>query len=427
MAVFWTQKQDIGPSARVNHALAYDALHDRVVVFGGDPGGAPLADTWQWDGKLWTQVADTGPSARHSAAVGYEPQTQRILLFGGASGPNVLGDTWAWNGAEWTQVADTGPMARAGHAMAYDDALTRIVLFGGSAGAGLIGDTWQWDGNEWTQVQDVGPTARRGHAMAYEATAQRVFLFGGAGSDGTGLNDTWSWDGATWAQVADTGPDARVATALIADGGLLLFGGINSIDPALVAPAIRTVYGDTWRWVADGWVKVQDIGPATRWGHGMAYRSEAGKAMLFGGSTVFAAAQDATLKLGLVLDTWELPLVVAQPGGGQPTAVDIAAVEVQPNSVSAVGDLIHVYVMLTGPNPVDVDLVSAIFVDDGSGYQPAQPPGFDVPQPITVLAGHGQVEFQIVRNADPLPAGNYAVGVGFPGGAGMQAGFFTVA
>jgi hypothetical protein len=426
MAIFWTQKQDIGPSARVGHTLAYDALHDRVVVFGGDPGGAPLADTWQWDGTLWTQVADTGPSTRHGAAMAYEPQTQRVVLFGGASGPGMLGDTWAWDGAEWTQVADTGPLPRAGHAVAYDNTLTRIVLFGGAAGAGLMGDTWQWDGNEWTQVQDVGPTARRGHVMAYEATAQRVFLFGGAGSNGTGQNDTWAWDGAAWTQVADTGPDARLASALVGDGGLVLFGGISSIDPAL-PPASRVVYGDTWRWVADGWMKAQDIGPAARWGFGMAYRSQAGKAMLFGGSTVFAAAQDATLKPGLLLDTWELPLAVAQPGGGQPTVVDVASVEVQPNTVAAVGDLLQVFVVLTGPNPVGVNLVAAIFVDDGSGYQPAQPPGFDIPQGITINAGDSDADFQIVRNSDPLPAGNYAIGVGVQGGTSMQAGFFTVA
>jgi len=426
MAIFWTQKQDIGPSARMSQALAYDALHDRVVVFGGDPGGAPLADTWAWDGVLWTQVADTGPSARHSSAMAYDPQTQRIVLFGGASGPNVLGDTWAWDGADWTQVADTGPLARAGHAMAYDNALTRVVLFGGAAGSGLRGDTWHWDGNEWTQVQDVGPTVRRGHAMAYEANLQRAVLFGGAGSNGTGQDDTWAWDGAMWTQLADTGPDPRLSSALIADGGLLLFGGINSIDPAL-PPANRVTYGDTWRWVADGWTKVQDIGPAPRWGHGIAYRGQAGKAMLFGGSTVFAPPQDATLGPGLLLDTWELPLVVGQPGGVQPGGVDVAMVVVQPNTVSAMGDVLQVMVTLTGPTPVDVNLVMAIFVDDGSGqYQPAQPPGFDLPPSITVLMGGSQAQFQIVRNGDPLPTGNYAIGVGVQGGS-LQAGFFTVA
>jgi hypothetical protein len=429
MAVFWTQKQDIGPSARVNHALAYDAVHDRVVVFGGDPGAAPLGDTWLWDGKLWTQVADTGPSARHGAAMAFNAQTQRVELFGGASGPTVLGDTWAWDGGEWTQVADTGPLPRTAHAMAYDNTLTRIVLFGGAAGAGLMGDTWHWDGNEWTQVQDVGPTARRGPAMAYEITAQRTFLFGGAGSSGTGQNDTWAWDGATWTQVADTGPDPRVASALVADGGLLLFGGVNSIDPALVAPAVRTVYGDTWRWVADGWTKVQDIGPAPRWGHGMAYRSQAGKAMLVGGSTVFAAAQDATLKPGLLLDTWELPLAMPQEPGPGPTSVQVASVTVQPSTVAAVGDVIVVGVTLTEPAPLTpggLQLVAYIFVDDGSGqFVPSQPQGFDLPPSIVVQSGAAATGFQIIRNTDPLTPGNYAIGVGVDT-SNMQAGFFSV-
>jgi hypothetical protein len=310
--------------------------------------------------------------------------------------------------------------------MAYSNALTRVVLFGGAGGAAIMGDTWHWDGNEWTQVQDVGPSARRGHAMAYDNTAQRVFLFGGAGSSGSGQDDTWAWDGAMWSQIADTGPDPRVACALVADGGLVLFGGINSIDPAL-PPAGRVTYGDTWRWVADGWTKVQDIGPAPRWGHGMAYRGQAGKAMVFGGSTVFAEPQDATLGPGLLLDTWELPLVVAQPNQPQPTGVDVAMVTVTPNVVSAAGEMLQVVVTLTGPSPIDLELVAAIFVDDGTGqFQPAQPPGFDMPSPIQVPAGVTQTQFQIIRNGDPLPTGNAAIGVGVQGGP-MHGGFFTVA
>ena len=132
---FWTQKQDIGPSRRTSHALAYDSERTQVVLFGGDPGGPPLDDTWAWDGALWTQVADTGPSARHSLAMVFDSARKQIVLFGGASGSNLLADTWTWNGTEWTQVADTGPAARSGHALAYDDARKRIVLFGGRMAA----------------------------------------------------------------------------------------------------------------------------------------------------------------------------------------------------------------------------------------------------------------------------------------------------
>jgi hypothetical protein len=70
---FWTQKQDIGPDKRTSHGLTYDSGRKRVVLFGGDPGGPPLADTWEWDGALWTQVGDTGPSAREGLVMAFDP------------------------------------------------------------------------------------------------------------------------------------------------------------------------------------------------------------------------------------------------------------------------------------------------------------------------------------------------------------------
>ena len=95
---FWTQKQDIGPSSRTSHGLTYDGERQRVILFGGDPGGPPLADTWGWDGALWTQVADTGPTARHGLAMAFDSARKCIVLFGGASGSNLFGDTWTWDG-----------------------------------------------------------------------------------------------------------------------------------------------------------------------------------------------------------------------------------------------------------------------------------------------------------------------------------------
>ena len=43
---FWTQKQDIGPSSRTGHGLTYDGERKRVLLFGGDPGGPPLASNY---------------------------------------------------------------------------------------------------------------------------------------------------------------------------------------------------------------------------------------------------------------------------------------------------------------------------------------------------------------------------------------------
>jgi hypothetical protein len=80
----WTQKEDIGPSPRVAHAMAYEAARERVVLFGGEDG----SNTWEWDGVAWTQVADMGPSPRYACAMTYDTVRQRVVLFGGSSTTN---------------------------------------------------------------------------------------------------------------------------------------------------------------------------------------------------------------------------------------------------------------------------------------------------------------------------------------------------
>src|SRR5215207_3406817 len=104
----WTQKQDIGPSPRSGHAMAYDAAHQRVVLFGGETRVGRQNDTWEWDGRAWTEVADTGPSARSFHDIVYDDARQRLVLFGGNDADGVCGDTWEWDGEDWTQVADIG-------------------------------------------------------------------------------------------------------------------------------------------------------------------------------------------------------------------------------------------------------------------------------------------------------------------------------
>ena len=407
---FWTQKQDIGPSSRTSHGLTYDGERKRVVLFGGDPGGPPFADTWSWDGALWTQVADTGPSGRQGLAMAFDSARKCIVLFGGASGSNLLADTWIWDGTEWTQIADTGPAARSGHALAYDDARKRVVLFGGHGTANLLCDTWEWDGTEWTQVQDVGPSARRAHAMAFDPTATRVVLSGGAGASGAGLNDTWLWDGTDWTQAADTGPDPRAASAMIAAATIVLFGGVNSIDPNL-PQSNRIIYGDSWRWDGKAWTKVQDIGPTPRWGHGMAFRSDTGRIVLFGGSSVFGPAEDPSLQGGVMRDTWE-HLEAVQ-------GIEVKSVAVTPSIIIRQGVDLRVDVALTGPAPVGgVNLVVLVAKADHSVDVSSQ---FAIPSPLAVAASTTSKAFLITYNGGLLP-GPYVVSVAVQGGVPQVAG-----
>src|SRR5262245_28004587 len=104
-SLVWTQRQDIGPSGRAGHAIAYESARKRTLLFGGR-GKESLGDTWEWDGEAWTQVADIGPSGRDGHAIAYDAGRSRAVLFGGrAEGGDLRADTWEWDGEAWTQVA----------------------------------------------------------------------------------------------------------------------------------------------------------------------------------------------------------------------------------------------------------------------------------------------------------------------------------
>ena len=286
----WTQRTPAAsPPARYGHAMAYDAVRQRVVLFGGaDTGdGRRLSDTWEWDGATWTKrMPVTSPQARDSLAMAYDAARQRVVLFGGAG----LGDTWEWDGTTWTQRTPvTSPPARSGHAMAYDAARRRVVLFGG-AGTGLLSDTWEWDGAAWTQRAPVtSPSARGDHDMVYDALRQRVVLFGGAGASGERA-DTWEWDGTTWVQRTPlTSPPARRWHAMAFDAvrqRVVSFGG---------AAASAGLLSDTWEWDGANWTpRTPTASPPWRWTHAMTWDVARQRLVLFGGGSG-----------GPILDTWE--------------------------------------------------------------------------------------------------------------------------
>src|SRR5690348_2128969 len=133
--LFWTQKQDVGPTPRWGSAMVYDATKERVLLFGGCHGSTNMGDTWEWDGENWTQVEDIGPAARWGHGMAYDEKRQRVVLFGGAiqqaNSAQSLNDTWEWDGESWTQVADTGPSARHGIVLVHDAKRESTVLFGG--------------------------------------------------------------------------------------------------------------------------------------------------------------------------------------------------------------------------------------------------------------------------------------------------------
>jgi hypothetical protein len=338
----WLQRTPLtSPPGRWEHAMAYDAARQRVVMFGGHTGvtgGTLLADTWEWDGAAWLQRAPANvPMGRSSHAMTYDAVRQRVVMFGGGTTGIAFGDTWEWNGVDW-QAGPTGPPSRSKHAIAYDPLRQRTVLFGGGAWQQVppLGtmfvlhyDTWEWNGATWAQASPVNaPIAAHDHAMVFDGNRQRVvMLFSTVFTNAPVLQ--WEWDGIDWSQ-GDLGPSVaqevafdsvrgrtvmlagdrtwewdgvawhRIATSSaaptrfnhatafdVARQRVVVFGGSDGLSHPL---------GDTWTWDGSVWTQHAVPGPSPRWQPSMAYDPVRQRTVLFGGTSSGGAS------LG---DTWE--------------------------------------------------------------------------------------------------------------------------
>ena len=287
------------PPARKRHKLAYDTARGRAVLFGGTlyNGTTTLDETWEWNGSAWTDAtpAADAPSDRYGHAQAYDAARGRVVLFGGTDASPYLADTWEWNGSSWKDVTPVSgsPSARTSHALAYDADRKRVVLFGGNSGTGALADTWEWDGSTWSDVTPASgnPPARSGDALAYDAARKRVVLFGGNGGSG-GLADTWEWNGSTWINVtpASGSPSARHSHALAYDGARGKVVLFGGYDSS------SGNFADTWAWNGTAWTNVTPASenPSARRAHTLAYDERRGRVLLFGGHSG-----------GDVADTWE--------------------------------------------------------------------------------------------------------------------------
>ncbi len=154
------------------------------------------------------------PPARYGHAMAYDAVSQKVVLFGGYGDYGSENDTWTWDGVNWTElVSPVSPLARSGHAMAFDALRGQIVLFGGAHTDGIptwFSDTWVWDeDNGWQQkLAPTPPGARSGHALAYHPGLHSVVMIGGmGGKDVTTTswnydfrNEIWIWNGEAWVQ-----------------------------------------------------------------------------------------------------------------------------------------------------------------------------------------------------------------------------------
>ncbi len=273
------------PSIRWMPAMTFDAAHGQVVLFGGYHFqlGQYMNDTWIWSGTDWTLATPTPmPAPRYGGNLVFDEARQTSFLIGGATVPTAGSVIpWTWDGTTWTDVTPPAtPTARAGVAAAYDPRRAVITMFGGAASGQVFTDTWSVDATAWIpRKPDVSPTAGDGAVMAFDAARDEVILFGGVDQAGDVSDQTWSWDGAQWTLLAPAmAPPARAGAVLVDD----------AIHDELVlfggVDAGDALLGDTWLWNGVTWRDGAALdSPTPRRAAAAAYDASAQVAIIFGG------------------------------------------------------------------------------------------------------------------------------------------------
>ncbi|MCR4315753.1 MAG: hypothetical protein NUW37_05305 [Planctomycetes bacterium] len=203
-----------GPPGRSGCSMTCDSQGREAFVFGGDtgknslgqPGFGPRNDLWSLDlEKLrWRKVQGIGapPSARSNHASAYDPELRRIYIWGGRMGGEFDRAMWYYDivGNRWHAVCASGlaPSPRHGAAMVFVASKNMIFLHGGLAAADAKkkskqvsptqNDAWCFDLDtmKWSPVPSVGEDAlprRWGHTVVHDEIRGNLFLLGGLESD----------------------------------------------------------------------------------------------------------------------------------------------------------------------------------------------------------------------------------------------------
>jgi uncharacterized repeat protein (TIGR01451 family) len=199
------------------HDMTYDSENKRVVLFGGHSCiGESFDETWEYDATTHTwygpYTPNPRPSPRQNHAMTYDSINNKVVLFGGWDGTGTRCDeTWEYDTATHTWNGPYLPSKRPSqlyeHDMAYDSINNRVVLFGGhddSIGY-RIDETWEYETSTHTwygpYFPNPRPSARDDHAMAYDSANNRVVLFGGWDGIGNDCDETWEY---SWTHIKNS-------------------------------------------------------------------------------------------------------------------------------------------------------------------------------------------------------------------------------
>ena len=148
---------------------------------------------------------------------------------------------------------------------------------------------------EWAQVPtdpSSTPAARVYHDMVYDSFRNVVLMHSGFAGPDNVFGDTWAWDGQQWSLLSQEGPPGAIAFGLAFDsdrGVAVRYGGGTASG----------LMGQTWEWDGQQWQQIKhEAGPGPRAGCPMAYDPGRKRVVLHGGGRAYVVNSPLS-------DTWE--------------------------------------------------------------------------------------------------------------------------
>jgi len=133
------------PSTQIQHSAIYDPVRDRMLVCGGNCSGPEVLALSLTGTPTWTSIATAGtppyPQTGCNSAAAYDAVRDRLIVFGGGSEyeSNALHALSLAGTPTWTTLTPPGesPGGWGGSSLVYDVAHDRMILHGGIWHGGL--------------------------------------------------------------------------------------------------------------------------------------------------------------------------------------------------------------------------------------------------------------------------------------------------
>ncbi|MBN1903205.1 hypothetical protein JW926_17930 [Candidatus Sumerlaeota bacterium] len=215
----WRLLTSMALPGRHSHAAAFDPVANALLIHGGiGNNNEQLSDFWAFypdegDG-IWDEIPVVdGPGPLYGHAMAYDAYHNQIVLFGGADELNKRhNETWIYKNGIWSMVAtEHAPSPRINHKMTWDQENRQIALFGGYEEYKRLNDLWIFNGEDWLPMETIiAPSERSAHEMIYDSTTNRINCMGGIGTTNDYFNDMWilyklsiKFDKETYASIHD--------------------------------------------------------------------------------------------------------------------------------------------------------------------------------------------------------------------------------